>query len=208
MAIVQDLTGQRFGMLVIVRFSHYDKNRNKHWRCRCDCGTEKTIRSSHFKTGPVVSCGCRMRVTMKTHGGTGTPEHATWASIIQRCHNPSATQYCDYGGRGIKICPEWRESFAAFLAHVGPRPSANHSIDRYPNHDGDYEPGNVRWATRSEQQNNRRVNVWMEIDGERKTLAQWTSDERCEVGFGTLRYRVKHWPHNLAILKKGSTRVI
>jgi hypothetical protein len=85
--------------------------------------------------------------------------------MIQRCSNPKATRYERYGGRGIKVCDRWVESFDAFLADVGPRPSAWHSIDRYPDNDGNYEPGNVRWATAAEQQQNQSANRMVRVGG-------------------------------------------
>jgi hypothetical protein len=92
------------------------------------------------------------------HGMSRTPENNCWRSMRQRCTDPHVASYKNYGGRGIKMCERWQESFENFYADVGPRPSPNYSIDRYPNKDGDYEPGNVRWATASEQQNNLRSN--------------------------------------------------
>lgn len=89
-----------------------------------------------------------------THGLTKTPEYRAWHSMKQRCLNPNCSRWDKYGGRGIAICQIWLDSFEAFLADMGPRPSQDHSIDRVDN-DGDYEPGNCRWATRSEQQRNK-----------------------------------------------------
>lgn len=94
------------------------------------------------------------------HGDTihrePTPEYCAWSNMIQRCTNPKHPSFREYGGAGIAVCRRWRESFAAFLADMGRRPSARHSIDRYPDNSGGYEPGNCRWATQSEQNFNRR----------------------------------------------------
>ena len=97
----------------------------------------------------------RMSQSQRRHGGTGTPEYLAWKDMKQRCTWPSLAQWKDYGGRGITVCREWMESFEAFLAHIGPRPSAEFSLDRI-DVNGNYEPGNVRWATRLQQRHNRR----------------------------------------------------
>jgi len=108
-----------------------------------------------------------------THGLRGTPEYRIWSHAKSRCHNPNDAAYQNYGGRGVVMCQEWRESFEAFLAHVGPRPSSAHSIDRYPNNDGNYEPGNVRWATKKEQERNKRTNRVVEYEGVQRTMKEW-----------------------------------
>lgn len=91
-----------------------------------------------------------------THGLEDTPEYAAWANAIYRCENPNAQQWPLYGARGVAVCDRWRFSFAAFYEDMGPRPSSNHSLDRYPDVNGNYEPGNCRWATAREQSNNKR----------------------------------------------------
>lgn len=102
-----------------------------------------------------------------------TPEYAAWEHIVQRCTNPKCKAWKNYGARGITICGEWRNSFEAFFARVGVRPSPKHSIDRYPDNDGNYEPGNVRWATIQEQSRNRRSNRLITFNGETKCLKDW-----------------------------------
>jgi hypothetical protein len=109
--------------------------------------------------GLTRSCGCLRREASRgrkiRHGRYRTPEYVSWASAKQRCHNPKYAAFHLYGGRGIRMSDEWRADFAAFLAHIGPRPTKAHSLDRIDT-DGNYEPGNVRWATAEEQANNRR----------------------------------------------------
>ena len=123
----------------------------------------------------------------QTHGQANTPEYTAWEHMVQRCTNPKAQQYHDYGGRGITLCREWRESFEAFLRDVGPRPSSLHTLDR-PNNDDGYHPGNIRWATRREQQLNRRVNNRIEHEGRVQTLTEWA--EELGVNRETLRLRI------------------
>lgn len=105
------------------------------------------------------------------HGQSYDPEYRAWVSIKSRCLNPNVKSYQDYGARGVTICEEWKNDFSAFYRCVGARPTAKHSIDRYPNNDGNYEPGNVRWADKLEQTANRRNTVWVTIDGEKTPMS-------------------------------------
>jgi hypothetical protein len=107
-------------------------------------------------------------MTTKRH-----PLYATWCGMIQRCEYAKAAGYARYGGRGIRVCDRWRHDFAAFLADMGPRPTPRHTVDRVDN-DGNYEPGNCRWATRTEQRNNipGRL-VWLTLNGETHTVTEW-----------------------------------
>jgi hypothetical protein len=151
-----DLTGKKFGRFTVIKRTATEK---KHWRwlCRCDCGTEKIVDAGHLKSSHSISCGCykKERSTKHGHAGRETSEYMAWKHAKDRCFNPNDKAYKNYGARGITMCAEWRDSFAAFFADVGLRPSGL-SLDRFPNNNGNYEPGNVRWATRSEQNRNQR----------------------------------------------------
>lgn len=134
--------------------------RSAHWWVTCECGAvSRLVRAARLKSGASRGCGCerneKASVLRTKHGGRATPEYAAWSGMIHRCENPNFRQYADWGGRGIRVCARWRSSFADFLADVGPRPSPKHSIDRI-DVNGNYEPGNVRWATAVEQNSNRR----------------------------------------------------
>lgn len=144
--------GRKIGRLTVLRRSHADSV--ERYVCSCSCGKEVTRTRNAIVTGRTNSCGCERAAKLVTHGMFGTPEYRAWVSMRWRCEKPQYAQYKDYGGRGIKVCDRW-QSFQAFLNDVGMRPSLNHSIDRR-NNDGNYEPGNVRWATRKEQAQNRR----------------------------------------------------
>lgn len=131
--------------------------------CRCDCGVERPFRRRHLLSGHVKSCGCKtseiIRAARTTHGhaprgSPRPPEYRSWAMMLSRCRNKNFHRYRDYGARGIGVCKRW-EQFENFLADMGPRPSLDHSIDRI-NNDGNYEPGNCRWATRKQQAANKR----------------------------------------------------
>lgn len=120
------------------------------YECTCECGTVRAVASSRLLYGASLSCGCGARQNRRTHGKYGTPEYRAWKAMKNRCLNNKQQLWRRYGGRGIKIYTPWLTDFAAFLEHVGPRPSPKHSIDRIDN-DGNYEPDNVRWATNKEQ---------------------------------------------------------
>ena len=152
-----DLQGTRVGRLVVGLQASDGK-----WECRCDCGSRCKKSRASLRKGKVKSCGCFRKERASQglpgtrHGKTKSKEYRTWASMKTRCLNPRYSRYPDYGGRGIHICDRWLRSFESFMADVGPAPGLEYSLDRYPNNNGNYEPGNVRWATRSQQQRNKR----------------------------------------------------
>lgn len=172
-----DLVGQRFGRLVVLERAHVVRRGNAaYWTCLCDCGQQKVVHGNGLRKGLASSCGCFQRERAsegnRTHGLTHSLEYRTWQMMKDRCYNPKANYYRIYGGRGIAVCPRWRDSFESFLADMGPRPTPRHSIDRL-NSDGPYEKGNCRWATPMEQGNNKRNNRRLTLNGETKTLAEW-----------------------------------
>jgi hypothetical protein len=165
-----DLCGNRFGRLEVIAVDR--KVRTKYYyRCKCDCGVDCVARGEHLKQGQVVSCGChkielakKLGAINRVHGASSSggkvkpsAEYRTWKSMKERCLSPRHKSYDRYGGRGITVCDRWLQGdgdhsgFECFLADMGVRPSAAHSIDRHPDNDGNYEPGNCRWATSSEQ---------------------------------------------------------
>lgn len=179
-----DLTGQRYGRWLVLSEA-LQRGDNRFWNCRCDCGTEKPVQMGTLRNGTSISCGCyqaeHVKDWMTTHGhspaGLGrTGEYNSYWTMRQRCTNPKNTNYHRYGGRGIKVCQRWLGSFPDFLTDMGPQPTPQHSLDRYPNRDGNYEPGNCRWASQSEQMNNTRRCRFVTIDGRTQSLSQWARE--------------------------------
>jgi len=132
----------------------------------------------------------KKRRSIQMHGMSKSPEYNAWKQMKVRCRSRSAKRWAGYGERGIRVCPRWENSFLTFLADMGPRPS-NTSLDRYPDNSGDYEPGNCRWATQEEQQNNKRSNRLIAFNGETLTLTQWA--RQGGIRAETLRQRLDEW---------------
>ncbi len=190
-----DLTGQRFGRLCVKELDRAVGG-IVYWRCGCSCGAERIVSTTHLRSGHTQSCGCsaaekiseRNRASV-THGMSDSLEYGIWRSMLKRCHVPSALAYARYGGRGIHVCDEWRGSFSTFYKDVGPRPSTRHSLERIDNQAG-YHPGNVKWATDIEQNNNRRNNVTAVIDGVTLTAAQIA--RKFGIRYSTVLFRIRN----------------
>lgn len=173
-----DRTGQTFGELTVLRKSCQNKRHQWFWMCACSCGTECEIFSGNLHSGHTISCGCKKG--LHSHGdavGKGSAEYHVLHGMIGRCTNKKHPSYYLYGERGVRVCERWNHlsKFPQFLQDVGRRPSDLHSIDRFPDKDGNYEPGNVRWATYAEQNRNTRRNVFLTFRGQtlcRKDMAE------------------------------------
>lgn len=155
-----DLTGKRFGKLVVVRETEERRNGKVVWECVCDCGNTCKVRSCHLISGHTKSCGCYSSeyTTARnlTHGETHTRLHSIWSSMKTRCGNPHSKSYKYYGGRGIQVCQEWSDSFEKFRDWSLENGYAeNLTLDRKDNDKG-YAPDNCKWSTRKEQRMNQR----------------------------------------------------
>ena len=197
MTRLANLKGRCFGRLKVLRRDREPReDRGAYWICACECGNKKSVRGSNLTNGDVRSCGCLRRELvirrLTKHGGKSrkrtAPEYRAWQQMLGRCYRATNPNFRNYGGRGIKVAPEWQSDFVVFLRDVGPRPSSRHSLDRFPENNGDYRPGNVRWATKKQQNRNQRRNVWVRINGVRMTLVEAT--EGLGLNYGTVNARL------------------
>ena len=189
--------GQKYGRLTAIKKAE----RPGYWVFSCECGTEKEIRANtvSWEKG-VRSCGCLQKESAKefltTHGGSYTASYASWRKMRSRCLNENDRHYDNYGGRGIKICKRWMK-FENFWKDMGNRPQGM-SIDRI-DRDGDYIPDNCRWATKRLQQNNRKANHYIEIDGVKQSLSDWAREKGMSTQ--TIHWRLRSgWSEREAIL--------
>ena len=189
-----DLTGQRFGKLTVIARAE-SKNKRACWLCECDCGNTIITTGKLLRNGKTQSCGCKKSVTngkSRKHGMSNAKLYNNWLGIKDRCFNPKSSHFSDYGGRGITMFPAWIHDFQSFydymsqLEHYG---EEGYSIDRI-NNDGNYEPGNVRWADCKTQLRNTRSNVIVEYQGEKMTAAE--AAEKSGIDAEILRDRIRH----------------
>lgn len=187
----RDISGVRFGTLVAESRISQSKNGTWKWSVACDCGQKEVVFITQLTSGMKVCCGtCRNEITRKqrtTHGMTKTREYQSWKAMKARCYNPEASHYDQYGGRGIKVCDQWKESFEQFLKDMGLRPVGT-SLERI-DCDGDYKPDNCKWATAKEQASNRRNNATIDFNGEVLTVAEWS--RRAGISTSTLLWRMR-----------------
>lgn len=224
-----DLTGQRFGRwLVAAPLGRYEGS--SYWLCLCDCGREKPVTATNLRNGKSTSCGCgrrllcqkldkriaiypkvkakqhrikRPRKLVTTHGMSHEKVYRAWQKAKDRCFNPKNPFYSDYGGRGIIMDGVWAGSFEAFYAYMGEPPSPTHSLDRI-DFNGNYEPGNCRWATPKEQSNNTRVCAKFEYQGQAYSITDLA--EMSGIKRDTLRHRLQAgWSVERAVTEKVKT---
>lgn len=178
----KNIRGMKFGRLKVLDRDGSNHNGQALWKCICDCGEIKSVLGKYLRSGHSRSCGCLMKEVQKRgrfkHGFAPRKKqhylYGTWGKMIYRCHVPTSSDYQLYGGRGIKVCERWRNSFPNFLQDMGDRPIGT-SLDRI-DRNGNYEPSNCRWATDLIQGNNKRNNVSIEHGGKTKNLSEWARE--------------------------------
>lgn len=190
MTKIIDMTSKRIGLLLVIERSASNKTGQARWLCQCDCGNTLVVQGNHLRSGHTQSCGCLARLINRDrqfkHGDSFTPTHRAWTKMKSRCLNPSDKSYKYYGGRGITVCQRWLD-YNAFLADMGPKPTSGHSLDRI-NVNGSYEPGNCRWASKTQQARNMRKTVYLSVDGQTIPLADLA--ETLGIRLETLRSRL------------------
>lgn len=165
-----DHTGKVFNRLTVLRRDG-KIGALSAYLCQCSCGAVTRVASGNLVSNKVKSCGCLNLERIRSQDGlSNTPTYVSWNMMVRRCSVPSASDYPDYGGRGISVCERWKD-FKSFLEDMGERPEGQ-TIER-KDVDGDYEPGNCRWATCIEQSNNKRTNRTLTVDGRTQTIAEW-----------------------------------
>ena len=194
-----DLTGCVFHYLTVMSFAGYEKAKG-YWTCQCRCGTIKNYLGSSLKRGNTKSCGCfksEQLAARKTHVMTGASIYYAYNNMLRRCYDVTNDAYPRYGGRGITVCEAWRNSFDEFCKDMGPKPSPEHSLDRFPDLNGPYTPSNCRWALPKEQARNTRRNINISHNGENLSIAAWA--EKANLSPHTLRQRLQTMPIEDAI---------
>jgi hypothetical protein len=203
-----DLEGQTFDRrkrLKVIEYRGSNKDHHALWLCECSCGNTKVIIGSRITKGLTQSCGCLHRETLierqTTHGDTHTRLYNIYNLMIFRCNNKKATQYKDYGGRGIKVCDEWLANYDVFRDWaMGHGYREDLTIER-DDVNGNYESGNCSWIPRVLQPRNTRKNRRLTALGETKPLASWVEDPRCLAGYRTIMSRIHDgWDEELAII--------
>lgn len=198
----KDITRKNFGRWTVISFSHNGKDKSPYWLCLCSCGTSKIIRGQSLKAGASKSCGClrdEIIIKMKvSHGMRWSSIYQKWCSMIYRCTNPNSSAFKNYGGRGIAVCKSWLK-FENFYRDMGDCPKGL-TLERIDNNIG-YIKHNCKWATRKEQQNNRRCSTLISFNGKTLTLTQWA--EELGIHRQTLYDRINRslWPIEKALNK-------
>lgn len=205
MKTIIDECGNVYSKLTVISFSHINNDGKACFFCKCECGKEVIVSGKGLRNGNSKSCGCTRNEKIgnlnRTHGdcsGGKTKEYHIWRGMIDRCYNPNNKKFANYGGRGIRVCDEWRNDYSAFIRDMGRSHGDCKTIER-KDYDGDYAPGNCKWASWKEQQNNRNNNHILTFEGQELNITQWA--EKLGLKPATLHQRIhRGWTTDEAIL--------
>lgn len=190
-----DMAGQTVGRLNVLSRADNTSTGQAQWLCQCSCGNKTIVRGYALRQKKALSCGCLRIETNTKHGKTKTPTYAAWQGMKRRCYSKTAKAYKNYGGRGIRVCERWLDSFDNFLFDMGISPQGM-TIERI-NNDGDYQPSNCRWATRANQARNRRTTKLIEYNGKKQCMKDWAKE--LGINYDTLKSRfLRHLPNDVA----------
>lgn len=187
------MLGKEFGSLKVIAEAEKHPASGRRWVVRCSCGAISTVQGASLRNGKTTSCG---RCSHTTHGMSKTLTYSSWKGMIERCTAPASRDYHRYGGAGIEVCGRWRD-FKNFFNDMGERPSSGHSLDRFPDKDGNYEPGNCRWATAKEQAMNTKSVQLISFNGVTDSIAGWAKS----LGLSpqNMKKRLIKWPLSRAM---------
>lgn len=197
---MSDLVGKRYGKLTVIERAGSDKYKQALWLCKCECGNTKITNTNRLNAGKTKSCGCTNKGNT-SHGLCGTRIHAIHRDMLARCNNPHKTRYERYGGRGIKVCDEWKgkEGLTHFYHwSIENGYTDNLTIDRIDK-DGNYEPSNCRWVGYKAQSNNTSRNIYINIDNQTHTLAEWCEIRNLEYTKVYQRIHTLKWSYERAL---------
>jgi len=193
-----NITGEIYGELTVIE--SISKHGKTKLRCQCSCGTTTLVSIGHLRNGHTTSCGCKRG---EKHGMSNTSLYTCYRTQMERCHNPNNRNHKNYGGRGITMHKPWRDSFIEYEKYVtrelGEKPK-DYTMDRIDNN-GNYEPGNIQWATMKQQCNNKRNTTMIEFNGITKPISEWA--EQFNINYSTLRSRLRsNWNIEQALTRK------
>lgn len=174
---IKDMAGKKIGRLTVVAQAGNEKGGGAKWLCKCECGNETIVRGADLRKEHTKSCGCihseGVAKRNRKHGRTKHPLYRIWSAMKQRCYYKGSVGYSNYGGRGIQICDEWLDDFQAFYDWATANGYQDGLTIERKDYNGNYEPSNCCWATKTEQANNTRLNIRVTVKGETHTVAEW-----------------------------------
>lgn len=205
----EDLTGQKFGRLTVLEFSHRGKFRQSFWKCKCDCGNIVIVRAGQLKFGATKSCGCyqkdRASESSFKHGMNNTKIHNSWRGMRERCINKNNNHYKYYGGRGITVCDEWNNTDNGFINFYNWAMNNGYkdglTIERI-DVNGNYEPSNCKWITNKEQANNKSNTIYLEYNNKTQSLLDWCKELNLDYTLVKSRIKKYNWSIEKALTTK------